>query len=47
VKVINQNGQIYLKGPVANSTERTKVEDIAKRFAGNMTVVNQTYVEKK
>jgi hypothetical protein len=47
VKVINQNGQIYLKGPVANATEKTKVEDIAKRFAGNMPVVNQTYVEKK
>lgn len=47
VKVINQNGQIYLKGPVANMMEKSKVEEIAKRMAGNTAVVNQTYVEKK
>ncbi len=47
VKIINQNGQIYLKGPVANTMEKSKVEDIAKRMAGNTNVVNQTYVDKK
>jgi len=47
VKIINQNGQIYLKGPVANTMEKSKVEEIAKRMAGNTNVVNQTYVEKK
>ncbi|MEZ0392976.1 MAG: BON domain-containing protein [Pseudobdellovibrionaceae bacterium] len=47
VKIINQNGQIFLKGPVANSNEKAKVEEIAKRTAGATTVVNQTYVETK
>jgi osmotically-inducible protein OsmY len=47
VKIINQEGQIYLKGPVENASEKSKVEEIAKRTAGNMNVVNQTYVETK
>lgn len=47
IKVINQNGQIYLKGPVANATEQTKVEQIAKKMAGNTAVINETYVEAR
>lgn len=47
VKIINQQGQIYLKGPVATTNEKSRVEEIAKRMAGNMNVINQTYVEKK
>jgi hyperosmotically inducible periplasmic protein len=47
VKIISQSGQIYLKGPVNNMTEKSKVEAIAKRMAGNTNVVNQTYVQKK
>ncbi len=47
VKIINQNGQIYLKGPVNNMTEKARVEELAKHVAGNTNVVNQTYVQKK
>jgi len=47
VKIINQNGQIYLKGPVANASEQSKIEAIAKKMAGNTAVINETYVENR
>jgi osmotically-inducible protein OsmY len=47
VKIISQNGQIYLKGPVADANEKEKVAEIAKRVAGNTTVINQTTIEAR
>lgn len=47
IKIISQNGQIYLKGPVANATEKSKIEELAKKTAGNTAVINETYVENR
>ncbi len=45
VKVISQNGSVYLKGFVDDTNERIQVEEIARRFAGNRNVINQTSVQ--
>lgn len=47
IKVISENGRVTLKGPVASSTERMKVERIAKGVAGETAVINNTTVKVK
>jgi hyperosmotically inducible protein len=47
IKIISENGKVHLKGPVKSAAEKSQVEMIAKRLAGNTAVINETYVEKK
>jgi hyperosmotically inducible protein len=47
VKIISQSGQIFLRGPVDNANEKMKVEEIAKRLAGNTTVINQITIDTR
>jgi len=47
IKIISQNNQIVLKGQVADANEKMKVEEIAKRFAGNTKVLNQTMIDSR
>jgi osmotically-inducible protein OsmY len=43
-KIVVQEGVVTLVGPVANQTERTKVEQIAVAIVGNHKVFNQLEV---
>lgn len=45
VKVLRNHGQIHLVGSVANSSERSRIESIAKQKAGNTIVINKTQIE--
>lgn len=47
VQITSQNGQILLRGPVANANEKMKVERIAKRVAGGNNVVDQTTIDTR
>jgi hyperosmotically inducible protein len=46
VKIITVDGKVTLRGPVANSKERTTIGAAAKRVAGGARVDNQLEVEK-
>lgn len=46
IKIISENGRILLKGTVASSVERQKVESIAKSVAGKTAVTNKTVISK-
>src|SRR5437868_5018245 len=39
VKIITQNGEVTLRGPVKSADEKQKIEDIAHSVAGNSKVV--------
>jgi hyperosmotically inducible protein len=47
VKVITQNGQVTLKGPVRTDDEKTAIEQKAKAIAGDGNVTNDLTVEPK
>ncbi len=47
IKIISENGHVLLKGPVATPEEKSQVEMMAKRVAGNSAVINETYVERR
>src|SRR5262245_48592448 len=40
VKIVVNDGQVWLRGPVANETERDQVVTIAKQLAGDNNVQN-------
>lgn len=45
-KIIVQNGAVTLRGPVANATEKQRVDSIAKNIAGVRTVTNELDVKQ-
>jgi len=45
VKIITQNGQVTLRGPVKTADEKKQIEDIAHDVAGADKVVSQLEVE--
>jgi hyperosmotically inducible periplasmic protein len=47
VKIITQNGEVTLRGPVKTADEKQKIEEIARNVAGKDKVVNQLEVEQK
>ncbi|MBO9666802.1 MAG: BON domain-containing protein [Bdellovibrio sp.] len=46
VKIITENGRVYLRGPVESKAERQQVERLAKGVAGKTQVVNETVISK-
>ena len=44
-KVITRDGKVTLRGPVIDANERTRIEGIAERIAGNGNVTNQLELE--
>jgi osmotically-inducible protein OsmY len=47
VKVITQNGQVTLKGPVRSDDEKSAIEIKAKAIAGDANVTNDLTVKPK
>jgi hyperosmotically inducible periplasmic protein len=47
VKVITQNGQVTLKGPVRTDDEKSAIEEKAKAIAGDGNVTNDLTVKPK
>ena len=47
VKIITQDGNVTLRGPVKDMAEKNAIEAIAKEIAGDGHVDNQLEVEKK
>ena len=45
IKVITENGQVTLRGPVKNAQEKAKVSQLAKSAAGGAHVVDQLDVK--
>jgi hyperosmotically inducible protein len=46
VKVITENGQVTLRGPVKTAQEKTKVDQLAKSAAGGAPIVDQLDVNE-
>jgi hypothetical protein len=46
VKIITQNGHVTLRGPVATADEKTQIETIARKVAGDTNVESQIEVEQ-
>ena len=46
VKIITDNGQVTLRGPVKNVQEKTKVNQLAKSAAGGAHIVDQLDVNE-
>ncbi|MGZ3768770.1 MAG: BON domain-containing protein [Bdellovibrio sp.] len=44
ITILSSNGKVILKGAVANSQEKAKVEEIAKKTSGTKSVENLTEV---
>ncbi len=47
VKIITQDGNVTLRGPVKTEEEKTRIEEIARNVAGVKAVDSQLEVEKK
>ncbi|MBC7370939.1 MAG: BON domain-containing protein [Bdellovibrionaceae bacterium] len=47
VKIITLNGMVTLRGPVATTSEKQKIDGLAKRTAGVKKVDNQLEVKSK
>jgi osmotically-inducible protein OsmY len=47
IKVITDNGQVTLRGPVNSPQEKKKVEQIAKSVAGGAQIVDQLDVKNQ
>ena len=47
IKVITANGQVTLRGPVNNTEEKTKIEQLAKSAAGGAQIVDQLDVKNQ
>jgi hyperosmotically inducible periplasmic protein len=45
VKIVTVHGRVMLRGPVANATERAKIEMLAKSIAGTDNVTNELELE--
>ena len=46
IKVITENGQVTLRGPVKNAQEKARVSKLAKSAAGGAHIVDQLDVNK-
>jgi len=46
IKVITENGQVTLRGPVKNVQEKSKVDQLAKSVAGGAHIVDQLDVNE-
>jgi osmotically-inducible protein OsmY len=46
VKIITQNGQVTLRGPVKSLDEKKRIEEVARAVAGNTKVDSQLEIEK-
>jgi len=46
IKVITENGQVTLRGPVKTAQEKAKVDQLAKSAAGGAPIVNQLDVNE-
>lgn len=47
VKIITQDGAVTLRGPVDSAQERQRVEEIARRIAGQQKVVNELEINQQ
>jgi hyperosmotically inducible periplasmic protein len=45
VKIITRNANVVLRGPVKNSREKTRIDELARACAGASHVDNQLEVE--
>ena len=45
IKIITENGQVTLRGPVKNAQEKTKIDQLAKSAAGGARIDNQLDVK--
>jgi osmotically-inducible protein OsmY len=45
IKVITENGQVTLRGPVKNAEEKARVDKLAKSAAGGAKIVDQLEVK--
>jgi osmotically-inducible protein OsmY len=45
IKIITQNGQVTLRGPVENDSEKTSIDALAKSAAGENNVTDQLEVK--
>ncbi|MFZ5892501.1 MAG: BON domain-containing protein [Myxococcota bacterium] len=45
VKIITQNGKVTLRGPVNSASERSTIDNFARRIAGERAVINQLEVK--
>jgi len=46
VKIITADGKVTLRGPVKTAAEKMKIEELAKKEAGNATIDNQLEVKE-
>ena len=46
IKVITENGQVTLRGPVKNAQEKARVDQLAKSVAGGAHIVDQLDVNE-
>ena len=46
VKIITDNGQVTLRGPVKNAQEKAKIDQVARSAAGGAKIVDQLDVKK-
>ena len=46
VKIITDNGQVTLRGPVKNAQEKAKIDQLARSAAGGAKIVDQLDVKK-
>ena len=45
IKIITENGQVTLRGPVKNAQEKAKIDQLAKSAAGGAKIVDQLDVK--
>ena len=46
IKIITDNGQVTLRGPVKNAQEKAKIDQVARSAAGGAKIVDQLDVKK-
>ena len=46
IKIITDNGQVTLRGPVKNAQEKAKIDELARSAAGGAKIVDQLDVTK-
>ena len=45
IKIITDNGQVTLRGPVKNAQEKAKIDQLARSAAGGAKIVDQLDVK--
>ena len=46
IKIITDNGQVTLRGPVKNAQEKAKIDQLARSAAGGAKIVDQLDVKE-